>query len=306
MHEHTPSVEGPEPSTHAAEYAAAAKRHRLLGIVKGVLAYAILALFAVIAIGPFLYLLSPSFRQSYELFSYPPDWIPNSLYWDNFKTVLNDTSYLRWGVNTLIFATAVTLITLVIDTMAGYAFARLRFPGRTLLFALVLSTLMIPTAVLIAPLYIMMSNLPDWTHSGVNTFPAMILPMVVSPLGVFMMRQFISTLPEGLVEAARLDGAGEWLIFRRIVLPLMKPAIVVLGIFTFMFQWVNFLWPLVITTTDDMKTLTVGIASLQGQFVTNWGVISAAAVLTMLPVVVIFLVFQKWFVQASMAGALKQ
>lgn len=289
-----------------AEYAGASRRHRTAGIVKGVLAYAVLAVFAVIAIGPFLYLLSPSFRESYELFSYPPDWIPNSLYWGNFNTILDETSYLRWGLNTLIFATGVTLITLVIDTMAGYAFARLRFPGRTFLFALVLATLMIPTAVLIAPLYIMVSNLPGWTHSGINTYPAMIFPMVVSPLGVFMMRQFISTLPEGLVEAARLDGAGEWLIFRRIVLPLIKPAIVVLGIFTFMFQWVNFLWPLVITTSDDMKTLTVGIASLQGQFVTNWGVISAAAVMTMVPVIVVFLIFQKWFVQASMAGALKQ
>lgn len=288
------------------EYASAARRHRVGGVVKGVLAYLVLAIFAVIAIGPFLYLLSPSFRESYELFSYPPDWIPNSLYWGNFSTILDETSYLRWGLNTLIFATSVTLITLAIDTMAGYAFARLRFPGRTVLFALVLATLMIPTAVLIAPLYIMVSNLPGWTHSGINTYPAMIFPMVVSPLGVFMMRQFISTLPEGLVEAARLDGAGEWLIFRRIVLPLIKPAIVVLGIFTFMFQWVNFLWPLVITTSDDMKTLTVGIASLQGQFVTNWGVISAAAVMTMVPVIVVFLIFQKWFVQASMAGALKQ
>jgi ABC-type glycerol-3-phosphate transport system permease component len=134
----------------------------------------------------------------------------------------------------------------------------------------------------------------------------MVLPMVVSPLGVFMMRQFISTLPEGLVEAARLDGASEWQIFSRIVLPLIKPAIVVLGIFTFMYQWVNFLWPLVATTTDSMKTLTVGIASLQGQFVTNWGIISAAAVMTMVPVTIIFLIFQRWFVQASMAGALKQ
>ena len=224
----------------------------------------------------------------------------------NFGTVLHRTSYLRWGLNTLIFATSVTVITLIIDTLAGYAFARLRFPGRTVLFALVLSTLMIPTAAVVAPLYIMVSHLPGWTHAGVNTYLGMILPMVCSPLGVFMMRQFISTLPEGLVEAARLDGASEFQIFRKIVLPLMKPAIVVLGIFTFMFQWVNFLWPLVITTTNNMKTLTVGIAALQGQFVTNWGVISAAAVMTMVPVIIVFLIFQRWFVQASMAGALKQ
>jgi len=298
--------EAADTSPHASEYSRAARRNRFFRLGKGLAAYIVLAVFAVIAIGPFLYLLSPSFRKSYELFSYPPQWIPKTFYTGNFATILHETSYLRWGLNTAIFTVSVTLITLVIDTLAGYAFARLRFPGKTVLFALVLATLMIPTAVLIAPLYIMISHLPGWTHSGVNTFPGMILPMVASPLGVFMMRQFISTLPEALVEAARLDGASEWQIFRKIVLPLMKPAIVVLGIFTFMFQWVNFLWPLVITTTDDMKTLTVGVASLQGQFVTNWGVISAAAVMTMVPVIIIFLVFQRWFVQASMAGALKQ
>jgi ABC-type glycerol-3-phosphate transport system permease component len=289
-----------------ADYERAARRDRALGTVKGIASYAVLTVFALIAVAPFVYLLSPSLRQSYELFTYPPQWLPKELYWGNFGVVLHHTSYLRWGLNTLIFATSVTLITLVIDTLAGYAFARLRFPGRTALFALVISTLMIPTAAIVAPLYIMISRLPAWTHAGVNTYPGMVLPMVCSPLGVFMMRQFMSTLPEGLVEAARLDGASEWQIFRKIVLPLMKPAIVVLGIFTFMFQWVNFLWPLVITTTDSMKTLTVGVASLQGQFVTDWGVISAAAVMTMLPVIVIFLIFQRWFVQASMAGALKQ
>ena len=294
-----------DPSQHA-EFSRAARRDRTVRFGKGLGSYVILSIFTVIAIGPFLYLLSPSFRQSYELFSYPPTWIPKSFYTGNFATVLHGTSYLRWGLNTLIFATSITLITLAIDTLAGYAFARLRFPGRTALFALVLVTLMIPTAAVVAPLYIEISRLPGWTHSGVNTYPGMILPMVASPLGVFMMRQFISTLPEALIEAARLDGASEFQIFRKIVLPLMKPAIVVLGIFTFMFQWVNFLWPLVITTTDNMKTLTVGIASLQGQFVTDWGVISAAAVMTMVPVTVIFLIFQRWFVQASMAGALKQ
>jgi len=289
-----------------ADYAQAARRDRVVRLGKGAGAYTVLTIFALVALAPFVYLLSPSLRKSYELLSYPPVWIPHSLYTGNFHTVLHQTSYLRWALNTLIYAGSITLITLVLDTLAGYAFARLRFPGRTVLFGLVIATLMIPTAAVVAPLYIMVSRLPGWTHSGVNTYPGMIVPMVASPLGVFMMRQFISTLPEALVEAARLDGAGEWQIFRKIVLPLIKPAIVVLGIFTFMFQWVNFLWPLAITTTDKMKVLTVGVASLQGQFVTDWGVICAAAVMTMVPVIFIFLIFQRWFVQASMAGALKQ
>jgi ABC-type glycerol-3-phosphate transport system permease component len=130
--------------------------------------------------------------------------------------------------------------------------------------------------------------------------------MTVSPLGVFMMRQFIETLPPGLYEAARIDGASEWRLFTKIVLPLMKPAIVVLGIFVFMLQWANLLWPLVATTKDETRVLTVGISTLQGQFVTNWGVIAAATLMTLLPITIVFLFFQKWFVQASVAGALKQ
>jgi ABC-type glycerol-3-phosphate transport system permease component len=292
------AAEGPAPGR---EYSRAARRDRVFRFGKGLGAYLVLTIFSLIAVLPLVYLLSPSFRKSVELFNYPPEWIPHSLYTGNFGFILNDTNYLRWGLNTLIVATCVTAITVFIDAMAGYAFARLSFPGRTVIFVLIISTLMIPVAVLIAPLYLTMKYL-----GLINTYPGLILPMVVSPLGVFMMRQFISTLPPGLYEAARLDGASEWKVFWKIVLPLIKPALVVLGIFTFMFQWVNFLWPLVATTTDDMRVLTVGIATLQGQFVTDWGKITAAAVMTMIPVVIIFLIFQRWFVRASMAGALKQ
>jgi len=178
------------PEVHA-DYAQAARRNRTLRLGKGVGAYAVLTVFAAIALVPFVYLLSPSFRQSFELLTFPPQWIPHSLYTGNFHHVLHQTSYLRWALNTLIFAGSVTVITLVLDTLAGYAFARLRFPGRTVIFALVIATLMIPTAAVVAPLYIMISRLPGWTHSGVNTYPGLILPMVCSPLGVFMMRQFI-------------------------------------------------------------------------------------------------------------------
>ncbi len=172
------------------------------------------------------------------------------------------------------FATSVTLITLAIDTIAGYAFARLRFPGRTGLFVLIIATLMIPTAVLIAPLYIMVSRVPGWTHAGVNTYLGMILPMFASPL---------EHLHDAAVHVDAAGGARRGGSTRRRFgvadLPQDRPAADEASDrrardLTFMFQWVNFLWPLVITTTDDMKTLTVGVASFQGQFVTNWGVIS--------------------------------
>jgi multiple sugar transport system permease protein len=283
------------------DYAAVARRHRVLVRVQGFSAYLILTVFLIIAVGPFIYLISPAFRDSVSIFSYPPEWIPHSLYLGNFSFLFEKTSYLRWALNSFVFASVVTIITVFIDAMAGYAFARLSFPGKNILFGLIISTMMVPVAAILAPLYLMVKSL-----GLINTYPGLILPMVASPLGVFMMRQFISSLPPGLYEAARLDGASEWTIFRRIVLPLIKPALVVLGIFVFMTQWVNFLWPLVATTDEDMRTLTVGIASLEGYLVTNWGVIAAAAVLTMVPITVVFLVFQRWFVQASLAGALKQ
>lgn len=285
-----------------------AKQDALTRRAKSALSYFVLGLFVLISVGPILYVISPAFRESKSLFSYPPQWLPNSLYLGNFKFLLTETNYIRWGINTLIFATSVTLISLVIDTLAGYAFARMNFPGKKLIFGCILATLMVPTAALLAPTYLLVRNLDRWTFGliGLDTFGGLIIPMTVSPLGVFMMRQFIETLPKGLYEAARIDGASEWRIFTKIVLPLMKPAVVVLGIFVFMQQWANFLWPLVITTKDETRVLTVGIATLQGQFVTNWGVIAAATLMTIAPIIMVFLFFQRWFVQASVAGALKQ
>ena len=285
-----------------------AKQDALTRRAKSALSYFVLGLFVLISVGPILYVISPAFRESKSLFSYPPQWLPNSFYLGNFKFLLTETNYIRWGINTLIFATSVTLISLVIDTLAGYAFARMNFPGKKVLFGCILATLMVPTAALLAPTYLLVRNLDRWTFGliGLDTFGGLIIPMTVSPLGVFMMRQFIETLPKGLYEAARIDGASEWRIFTKIVLPLMKPAVVVLGIFVFMQQWANFLWPLVITTKDETRVLTVGIATLQGQFVTNWGVIAAATLMTIAPIIMVFLFFQRWFVQASVAGALKQ
>ena len=285
-----------------------AKQDALTRRAKSALSYFVLGLFVLVSVGPILYVISPAFRESKSLFSYPPQWLPNSFYLGNFKFLLTETNYIRWGINTLIFATSVTLISLVIDTLAGYAFARMNFPGKKVLFGCILATLMVPTAALLAPTYLLVRNLDRWTFGliGLDTFGGLIIPMTVSPLGVFMMRQFIETLPKGLYEAARIDGASEWRIFTKIVLPLMKPAVVVLGIFVFMQQWANFLWPLVITTKDETRVLTVGIATLQGQFVTNWGVIAAATLMTIAPIIMVFLFFQRWFVQASVAGALKQ
>jgi multiple sugar transport system permease protein len=293
-----------------AAFQAAARRRRALDRLRKFGAYFTLSVFVVIAVGPAVYLISPAFRDSTSLFAYPPEWIPRNPTLENYRFLFRNTEYFRWAVNTLIYATGVTLIALCTNSLAAYAFARLRFPGRRLLFFLILATLMIPIAAVLAPTYMTVRNVGTLPIVGnyidLDTYGGLILPSAVSPLGVFMMRQFIETLPPGLYEAAKLDGASDWRIFRKIVLPLIKPALVVLGIFVYMITWASYLWPLVAATSDEHRVLTVGIQSLNGQFVTNWGVIGAASLLTIVPVTIVFLFFQKWFVQASMAGALKQ
>lgn len=288
----------------------AARHKRTTDRIRKVGAYATLSLFALIAVGPAIYLISPAFRDSVSLFAYPPEWIPREPTLENYRFLFRNTEYVRWSINTLIYATGVTLVAVSTNTLAAYAFARLQFPGRRILFFLVLATLMVPVAAVLAPTYLTLRTIGGWPVIGdyvdLDTYGGLILPAAVSPLGVFMMKQFIETLPDGLYEAAKLDGASEWRIFRKIVLPLLKPALVVLGIFVFMITWASYLWPLVAATGDDHRVLTVGIQSLNGQFVTDWGVMGAAALLTIVPVTIVFLFFQKWFVQASMAGALKQ
>lgn len=292
------------------EFDDSARRQRTSQRIRKIVAYSFMGLFVIIAIGPVIYLISPAFRDSVSLFAYPPEWIPAEPTFENYRFLFSKTNYVRWSVNTLIFAGGVTLIAVATNTLAGYAFARMDFPGRKTLFFLVLATLMVPVAAVLAPTYLTVRTIGGWPIIGsfidLDTYGGLILPSAVSPLGVFMMRQFVETLPAGLYEAAKLDGASEWRIFRKIVLPLLKPALVVLGIFVFMLTWSSFLWPLVATTGDTYRVLTVGIASLKGQFVTNWGVLAAASLLTLIPVTIVFLFFQKWFVQASMAGALKQ
>jgi len=263
--------------------------------------YGILIVAAIIALVPFLYVISASLKDKSALFSYPPEWIPSEPTLANFQALLENFPYLRWTLNSLIVASAVTIIKVVIDSMAGYAFAKMNFPGKDALFLVVLMTLMIPFAATLIPLFIIVRNL-----NLTNTYPGLILPALASPIGIFMMRQFIESLPSDLENAARLDGCSEFQIFRRVIMPLMKPGLVVLGVFTFMTQWTSYLWPLVISTREEMLTLTVGVQSLRSLFTVDWGILSAGAVLSMLPIILVFLFLQRYFIAGSIAGALKE
>lgn len=266
-----------------------------------VMTYAVLIVAALIAIVPFLYVISTSFKETRTLFSYPPKWIPDDPTAVNYRKLIEEHPFERWLFNSFFVATVVTVIKVVIDSMAGYAFAKMRFAGRDALFLLVLMTLMIPFSATLIPLYIIVREL----HMT-NSYWGLILPPLASPIGIFMMRQFIESLPSDLENAARLDGCSEFQIYRKVILPLIKPGLVVLGVFTFMNQWTSYLWPLVINTKEEMMTITVGIQSLRSLFTVDWGILSAGAVLSMLPLVLVFIFLQRFFIAGSIAGALKE
>lgn len=278
------------------EHRAAARRARLANGVR----FALVALVCLVVVAPFFYVVTASFKDQSNLFQYPPRWIQWPPYLGNYRAVLVDQPFLRWTLNTLIYAGSVTLIKLVIDSMAGYAFARFEFRGRKVLFALFVATILVPPAALIIPLFFFVRSL-GWQDS----YLGLIVPCLANPVGVFMMRSFIEAVPPEIIQAARLDDAGELRIFRTIVLPLVRPGLVVLGIYVFLVQYTSFIWPLVITQSEDMRVLTTGMASMQTLFTVNWGLISAASVLALVPITLVYLMFQRQFVAASITGALK-
>lgn len=220
---------------------------------------------------------------------------------ENIQRLLNGSKYYpNWMINSLIVCFAITLWHVFFDTMAGYAFAKRQFPGRDIMFWLILSTLMIPAQVTLIPLYLISRQL-----GILDSIMALILPGTASVFGIFLMRQYIQTLPRELEDAARIDGASEFGVFWNVILPLCKPAIAALAIFVFVRYWNDFLWPLIALNRPQNFTLTVGVANLQGEFMTDFGVIFAGAALAALPMIIFFLLFQKYFLEGVRMGALK-
>ncbi|GAB2593707.1 carbohydrate ABC transporter permease [Kribbella italica] len=248
---------------------------------------AVLGLVAVAA--PFVWMLLGSFKTQGELLQVPPTWLPQAPTSQNYDDLFNKANFPRYFFNSTVVALAVTAGNLAFCSMIGYALAKLRFKGRNALFVLVLATLMVPGMVTFVPLFVFVTN------AGLaNSYPGLILPFLVSPFGVFLMRQFFSGLPDDLMDAGRVDGTSELGIFARIMLPLTRPALATLGILTFLGSWNNFLWPLVIAQTEDKYTLPVALALYStGQNAQNYGLLMAGAVVVVVPVLVMFLVFQR-------------
>jgi multiple sugar transport system permease protein len=285
--------------TGSAPDAARAAQRRVT--VERTLTHLVLITAAVACAAPFFYVIAASLKDQGALFHYPPVWvqIPPSL--ENYQRLLFGSGFPRWMLNTLIVATTVTTAKLFLDSMAGYALAKLEFTGRRVVFLLMIMLLMVPLAALLIPLWSIAHNL----HIT-NTYLALMLPPLANPLGVFLMRQFILGLPKDLENAARLEGVSEFGIYWRIILPLVKPGLVVLAVIIFTDQFMSFVWPLVAATNDDLLVLTVGVASLRAKGGVNFGLWSAAAVLSLLPIAIFFFALQRQFLARSIAGALKQ
>jgi multiple sugar transport system permease protein len=278
--------------------AAPARRTSISGWT--ILAWIVLIITTIIALFPMYWLFANAFTPITSNPPLTPILIP-AFRLDNFERLLtNNKFYLNWMINSLLVAFAVTAFHCVFDTLAGYAFAKKQFPGKNLFFILILSTLMIPIHVTFIPLYIINRGL-----GLIDSLWALILPGTAWVFGIFLMRQYIQTLPTELIDAARIDGASEIGVFRYVIFPLSRPAIAALAIFTFVRSWNDFLWPVIALNKPQNYTLTVGVANLQGEFMTDWGIIFSGAALAALPMIVFFLLFQKYFLDGVRMGALK-
>jgi multiple sugar transport system permease protein len=263
--------------------------------------YAILFFACIVSVIPFLYVLSTSFKETKSLFSYPPEWIPHQLYFGNYSTLVSEHPYLWWMANTFLVSVCVTAIKLILDSMAAYSLAKMQFYGKRSLTILLLLSVAIPGTALLIPLF-----LTARSFGLLNSYWALILPPLANPLGIFMLRSFIASLPQDIEHSARLDGASEMRIYLKVILPLIGPGLVVHAIFIFLLQYTSFVWPLVAIHDLDKQVLTVGISSLKAIFTVDWGLISAASLLATLPIIVTFIFLQRFFMAQSLAGALKE
>ena len=257
-----------------------------------VLTHAVLVIGAVAMIGPFVWQLLTAFKSQPETASLPPTLFPEEWLWSNFADVFDLLPFGQQLINSLIVAAVTTVGQLTFCALGAYAFARLEFRGRELIFALFLSVLMVPKQLLILPQYQIISDL-----GLLNTLPALILPGLFSAFGTFLLRQFFATIPKDFEEAARLDGAGQFRIFFSIMLPLVRPALVALAVITVMHSWNDLLWPLVVNTDPASMPISAGLTSLQGQYWTNYPVLMAGALVASIPMLLAYLALQRQFVQ---------
>jgi multiple sugar transport system permease protein len=269
-------------------------------IRRGLPVHIVLLAAGILSLFPLYWLFLTSLSPTQYVVKVPPEIVPRELTLSNYQRLFETTPIIRWLMNTVVIAGVITAFHLLFDSMAGYAFAKRRFPGKNLMFWLVVSTLTVPAQVTLIPVFFILR-----TIGLLDTYPGVIVPGLADVFGVFLMKQFIQTLPSELEQAARLDGASEWQVYTRIILPLSKPALAVLAIFTFNRYWNAFIFPLVILRDPAKYPVQVGLATLQGEFNTDFGMLMTGAAVAAIPMIVVFFAFQRYFIEGIRVGGVK-
>jgi multiple sugar transport system permease protein len=269
--------------------------------LRAVVLHALLLGSVALTLFPLLWMVAASFMPEGEANAFPPRLLPSAITTAHYRALFTRLDLARYVANSVLLATLVTLIALFVNSAAGYAFAKLRFGGRDRIFRMLLALLVVPTQVTMLPLFLMIKSL-----GLVNTYAGVIIPGMASVFGIFLVRQYALSMPESLLDAARIDGAGEFRIYWSIVLPACRPILVTLAVFTFLGAWNDFMWPLVVLTDADMYTLPVALANLAGEHVQDTELMMAGSVLTVLPVVLLFLTLQRYYIAGIMSGSVKE
>jgi len=264
------------------------------------ISYSLLSLLSLVYIFPVYWVVVSSFKDKNELYQWPPTVFPNHFTFENFSTAFGSGNFGLFFWNSTLVTVTSTLLLLLINSMAGFALAKYRFRGDTFILVAFISTLMIPLEVIMIPIFKIISALGLY-----NSLWGIIIPPAATPTGVFLMRQYLLTVPNDLLEAARMDGASEWKIYWRIIMPIAKPILAVLAIFSFMWRWDDFLWPLIVISDPKKYTIQLAISNFIGQYDVDWGSLLAMTVVTMIPVLAVFLVFQKHFVSGMITSGMK-
>lgn len=265
-----------------------------------VLIYAFLIIFTVTSVGPFLFSFFSTFKTMQHILDFPPSLLPAPWTIENYVEVLSDPAFSRWLLNSAIFAVGITLLNVFFSAMAGYALSRLRFRGRELIFVLTLAVMMIPMPVTIIPKYLIVNSL----HL-INTYWALLLPLMVQPFSVFLMAQFMKSLPRELEEAAWIDGANRWRTFIQIIMPLVRPALTAVAIISFQGAWNEFIWSLLVLDSRDMWTLPVGLFQFKNAHYTQYNLLITSSMFNAVPVLILFFIFQRYFITSSTASSIK-
>ncbi|MFD0696874.1 carbohydrate ABC transporter permease [Paenibacillus sp. GCM10027628] len=259
-----------------------------------------LIVLAVVWLFPVLWIVISSFKTNNDLYSFPPRFWPQPVTFQHFADAFEKGNFGRYFLNSTIVTISSTILLLLINSMAGFALAKYKFKGDTVLLVGFISTLMIPLEVIMIPIFKVLSFLGMF-----NSLWALIIPPAATPTGVFMLRQYLLTVPNELLEAARMDGASEWRIYFRIILPICKPILAVLAIFSFMWRWDDFLWPLIGISDPSLYTVQLALSNFIGEYNVDWGSLLAMSVITMIPVLVVFLIFQRQFVSGMVTSGMK-